>query len=116
VFNDYSPLYRTPTGLLAPEFELLSSGTAMMRAHVVRRLIDDGLGGDALFDLSTFVALAGSPAELTDAVGNAFLGGRLPAPTKDEVMKAISVTHDYHLRVRTAIYLVASSAMYQVQH
>jgi uncharacterized protein (DUF1800 family) len=116
VFNDYSPLYRTPKGLLAPEFELLSSGTALMRAHVVRKLIDDGLGGDALFDLSPFVALAGSPSELTDAVGNAFLGGRLPVPVKDEVMKAISVTHDYHLRVRTAIYLVASSAMYQVQH
>jgi len=116
VFNDYSPLYRTSKGLLAPEFELLSSGTALMRANVVRKLIDDGLGGDALFDLSPFVALAGSPTELVDAVDNAFLGGRLPAPVKSEIVAAISVTHDYNLRVHNAIYLVASSSLYQVQH
>jgi uncharacterized protein (DUF1800 family) len=116
VFNDYSPLYRTSKGLLAPEFELLSSGAALMRASVVRRLIDDGLGGDALFDLSPLVAFAGSPSELTDAVSNQFLGGRLPAPLKSEVVKAISTTHDYNLRVRSAIYLIASSSLYQVQH
>jgi len=116
VFNDYSPLYRTSKGLLAPEFELLSSGTALMRANVVRRLVDDGLGGDALFDLSPFVALAGSPPELVDAVDNAFLCGRLPAQVKSEMVAAISVTHDYNLRVHNAIYLVASSSLYQVQH
>jgi hypothetical protein len=79
-------------------------------------LIDDGLGGDALFDLSPFVAFAGSPSELTDAVSNQFLGGRLPAGLKSEVVKAISTTHDYNLRVRSAIYLIASSSLYQVQH
>ena len=114
VFNDYSPLYRTSKGLLAPEFELLSSGTALMRANVVRRLVDDGLGGDALFDLSPFVALAGSPTELVDAVDNAFLCGRLPPQVKSEIVAAISVTHDYNLRVHNAIYLVASSSLYQV--
>ena len=116
VFNDYSPLYRTSKGLLAPEFELLSSGTALMRANVVRRLLEDGLGGDALFDLSPFVALAGSPTELVDAVDNAFLSGRLPSQVKSEIVRAISVTHDYNLRVHNAIYLVASSSLYQVQH
>jgi uncharacterized protein (DUF1800 family) len=116
VFNDYSPLYRTSKGLLAPEFELLSSGTALMRANVVRRLLEDRLGGDALFDLSPFVAFAGSPGALVDAVDNAFLAGRLPGPVKQEIVAAISVTHDYNLRVRNAIYLVASSALYQVQH
>jgi len=116
VFNDYSPLYRTSKGLLAPEFELLSSGTALMRANVVRRLVEDGLGGDALFDLSPFAAFAGSPSELVDAIDNAFLCGRLPAQVKAEIVAAISVTHDYDSRVHNAIYLVASSSLYQVQH
>jgi len=116
VFNDYSPLYRTSKGLLAPEFELLSSGTALMRANVVRRLIDDRLGGDALFDLSPFVAFAASPSELVDAIDNAFLCGRLPAQVKSGIVTAIAVTHDYNLRVHNAIYLVASSALYQVEH
>jgi uncharacterized protein (DUF1800 family) len=116
VFNDYSPLYRTSSGLLAPEFELLSSGTALMRANVVRNLVERGLNGDAQFDLSPFVALAGSPPDLVDEVDRAFLYGRLPATLKPEIVRAISVTHDYNLRVRSAIYLVASSALYQVQH
>lgn len=116
VFNDYSPLYRTSTGLLAPEFDLLSSGTALMRANVVRNLVEKGLNGDAQFDISPFVALAGSPADLVDAVGQAFLYGRLPATLKPEIVTAISTTHDYNLRVRHAIYLVASSALYQVEH
>lgn len=116
VFNDYSPLYRTSTGLLAPEFELLSSGTALMRANVVRNLLEKGLNGDAQFDLSPLVALAGSPADLVDAVDHAFLYGRLPEALKPHIVTAVSATHDYNLRVRNAIYLVASSALYQVQH
>jgi hypothetical protein len=116
VFNDYSPLYRTSTGLLAPEFELLSSGTALMRANVVRNLVEKGLNGDAEFDLAPFVTLAGSPPDLVDAVDHAFLYGRLPATLKPEIVTAISTTHDYNLRVRHAIYLVASSALYQVEH
>ena len=61
-------------------------------------------------------ALAGSPADLVDAVDRAFLYGRLPAALKAEIVTAVSATHDYNLRVRNAIYLVASSALYQVQH
>jgi Protein of unknown function (DUF1800) len=116
VFNDYSPLYRTSTGLLAPEFELLSSGTALMRANVVRNLEERGFNGDAQFDLTPLVALAASPADLVDAVDRAFLYGRLPAALKVQIVTAISSTHDYNLRVRNAIYLVGSSALYQVQH
>jgi uncharacterized protein (DUF1800 family) len=116
VFNDYSPLYRTSSGLLAPEFELLSSGTALMRANVVRNLLEKGLNGDAQFDLTPLLSLAGSPPDLVDAVDHAFLYGRLPAALKPEIVTAVSATHDYNLRVRNAIYLVASSALYQVQH
>jgi uncharacterized protein (DUF1800 family) len=116
VFNDYSPLYRTSTGLLAPEFELLSSGAALMRANLVRNLLEKGLNGDAQFDLTPLVSLAESPPDLVDAVDHAFLYGRLPAALKPEIVTAVSATHDYNLRVRNAIYLVASSALYQVQH
>jgi len=116
VFNDYSPLYRTASGMLAPELELLSSGTALMRANVVRNLVEKSLNGDAQFDIGPFVALAESPPNLVDAVDRAFLYGRLPAGLKPEIVKAVAVTHDYNLRVRNAIYLLASSALYQVEH
>jgi uncharacterized protein (DUF1800 family) len=116
VFNDYSPDYRTSNGLLAPEFELLGSGTALMRANVVRNLVEKGLNGDAQFDLSPFIALAGSPRDMVDAIDRAFLYGRLPREVKDQIVTAVSSTHDYNLRARNAIYLVATSALYQVQH
>jgi uncharacterized protein (DUF1800 family) len=116
VFNDYSPDYRTSNGLLAPEFELLGSGTALMRANVVRNLVEKGLNGDAQFDLSPFIALAASPADMVDAIDRAFLYGRLPENLKQQIVNAVTSTHDYNLRARNAIYLVATSALYQVQH
>jgi hypothetical protein len=79
-------------------------------------LLEKGLNGDAQLDLTTLVSLAGSPPDLVDAVDHAFLYGRLPAALKPEIVTAVSATHDYNLRVRNAIYLVASSALYQVQH
>lgn len=116
VFNDYSPDYRTSNGLLAPEFELLGSGTALMRANVVRNLVEKGLNGDAQFDLSPFIALAASPVDMVDAIDRAFLYGRLPQNVKEQIVNAVTATHDYNLRARNAIYLVATSALYQVQH
>lgn len=116
VFNDYSPDYRTPSGLLAPEFELLSSGTALMRANVVRNLVEKGLNGDAQCDLAPFVALAASPGDMVDAIDRALLYGRLPAGVKEQIVAAVTATHDYNLRARNGIYLVATSALYQVQH
>jgi uncharacterized protein (DUF1800 family) len=116
VFNDYSPDYRTSNGLLAPEFELLGSGTALMRANVVRNFVEKGLNGDAQFDLSPFIALAGSPRDMVDAIDRAFLYGRLPREVKEQIVTAVTSTHDYNLRARNAIYLVATSALYQVQH
>jgi uncharacterized protein (DUF1800 family) len=116
VFNDYAPDYRTPNGLLAPELELLSSGTALMRANVVRNLLEKGLNGDAQCDLAPFVALAASPGDMVDAVDRALLYGRLPAGVKEQVVAAVTATHDYNLRARNAVYLVATSALYQVQH
>ena len=116
VFNDYSPDYRTPSGLLAPEFELLSSGTALMRANVVRNLVEKGLNGDAQCDLTPFVALAASPGDMVDAIDRALLYGRLPAGVKEQIVAAVTATHDYNLRARNGIYLVATSALYQVQH
>ena len=116
VFNDYSPDYRTSSGLLAPEFELLGSGTALMRAKVVRNFVEKGLNGDAQFDLSPFVALAGSPGDMVDAIDRAFLYGRLPSEVKEQIVSAVGSSHDYNLRARDAVYLVAASALYQVQH
>ncbi len=116
VFNYYSPLFRTATGLLAPEFQLLSSSSALVRANAVQNLVTRGLDGDAHFNLAPFTALASSPNDLVTAVDNAFLYGRLPAALKADIVQAITATTDSGTRVRNAIYLVATSSLYQVEH
>ena len=96
--------------------QLLSSATALVRANVVQDLVARNLDGDAHFSLDALTALAGSPSDLVDAVNNAFLFGRLPAALKSNIVTAISATTDHNARVRNAIYLVCSSALYQVEH
>jgi uncharacterized protein (DUF1800 family) len=115
VFSYYSPLYRISGGVQAPEFQLLTSATALVRANVVQDLVARNLDGDIHYDLSPFTALASSPSDLVDAVNNTFLYGRLPASLKPDIVAAITAASGTD-RVRNAIYLVATSALYQVEH
>ena len=116
VFNYYSPLFRTSTGLLAPEFQLLTSSSALVRANAVQDLVARGLDGDAHIAFAPFTALASSPADLVTAVDNAFLYGRLPASLKADIVTAISASDNSLTRVQNAIYLVCTSSLYQVEH
>ena len=116
VFNYYSPLYRLSSGLQAPEFQLLTSATALVRANVVQDLVARNLDGDIHYDLTPFTALASSPSDLVDAVDNALLYGRLPASLKSDIATAITASSSSADRARNAIYLVATSSLYQVEH
>lgn len=116
VFNYYSPFYRTSDGLAAPEFQLLNPATALVRVNVIQNLVCRGLDGDAHFDLGPFLALAGTPDLLVEALDRALLFGRMPASLKGDVARAIEVSPDPSERVRNAIYLIATASLYQVQH
>jgi uncharacterized protein (DUF1800 family) len=116
VFNFYSPLYRIPGGLLAPEFQTLTSATALVRANGVDNLVTRRLGGDARFDLSPFTVLASSPRSLVDAVDHAFLFERTPPQVKAAIVDAVGAAKDSTTRVRNAIYLLTTSSLYQVAH
>lgn len=116
VFNYYSPLYQTSGGLPGPEFQLVNSATSLIRANSVYELITKQLNGAVNFDLTPFTSLASSPSDLVDAVDHALLYGRLPIEMKGLILNALRATTDPVLRARTAIYLVATSAIYQIQH
>ncbi len=116
VFNYFSPLYRLPDGLLAPEFQTLNSSTALVRANAVESLVSRNLDGNARINLTHLRALAAFPDQLVDAVDHALLYGRLPGELKSRIITAITATSDNNQRVRNAIYLVATSSLYQVEH
>lgn len=116
VFNYYSPLYRVGGGSPGPEFQLMNSATALIRPNSVYELFTKQLNGAVSFDLTSFTSLASSPPDLVDAVDHALLHGRLPMEVKSLIISALRSTTDPLLRVRTTIYLIATSGTYQVQH
>lgn len=116
VFNYYSPLYKIPGGLAGPEFQMLTSATALVRANGVENLVTRRLGGNARFDLSPFTVLASSPAHLVEAVDHAFLFERTPPQVKAAIAASLEATKDSTTRVKNAIYLLTTSSLYQVAH
>lgn len=116
VFNYYSPLYRIPGGLLGPEFQTLSPATSLARANTVYNFMASGLDRDVRFSTSLLAELASDPAELVDVLNTALLYGRLPLALRADIITALGATTDRNDRVKTALYLIASSPLYQVEH
>lgn len=118
----YPPSYSLPgsTTLLGPEFNIMNSSSGLYRVNWVNGISWGGVaGGGVNLDLSPFVALAADPtgAALVQAVNNAFLAGQMPQAMQTAVMGAVtSLPYSAASRVASAIYLAASSGLYQVQH
>ncbi len=117
VFNYFSPLYKNPgSTLFAPEFQIYTYSTAFARANFVNRTIRGGLGDAVNVDLSRFEALADDLNQLVNAVEQGLLHEPLSAQERQSIFTALAVTDDPRTRARNAVYLVATSARYQVQH
>jgi hypothetical protein len=117
VFNYFSPLYRIPgTQLYGPEFQIHSFSNAMARANFVDRAVRSSLGTGATVDLSTLEAIADDAGQLVDRVVEMLLHETLSAAEHQSIVTAISASTTPSTRVRNAVYLVATSSRYQVQH
>jgi hypothetical protein len=115
VFNYFSPLYRIPgTQLYGPEFQTFSN--AMARANFVDRAVRSSLGTGATVVLSTLETIADDAGQLVDRVVEMLLHETLSAAEHQSIVTAISATTTRSTRVRNAVYLVATSSRYQVQH
>jgi len=116
VFNYFPPAYAVAgTELNGPEFQIYSTSTAMVRANFVNTLAFGSLGAGVAVDLSPLVALARTAPDLVDLLGAAFLHGALPGPMRDSILAAMQKATSDKLRAQTALYLVGSSTLYQVQ-
>jgi uncharacterized protein (DUF1800 family) len=119
VFSYFSPGYRvrntgTPP-LGGPEFQGLTTVTALVRANFVGRLISNGFGDAVAIDYTQFNNRAANPADLVDYVGLVFTGGRLSAQQRSEIIAAVGAsTTNATERVRTALYLTLVPASSQV--
>jgi uncharacterized protein (DUF1800 family) len=133
VFSYYPADYGLPgTNLFGPEFGLLDTSLTYKRTNFMNTLLLAN-GGNGIpiglpnrpsgtqLNYSTYQAMAGNPQQLVDA-----LNARLMHGTMSQVMNASIVatvtaitnanaTTQAQQRTQTAIYLVATSAQYQVE-
>jgi uncharacterized protein (DUF1800 family) len=126
VFNFYPPTARGPgeAGVLGPQFAIFSSLTSLRRDNFVNRVIFATIPaappnrptGTAL-DLSAWDALASDPDQFIAALNELLLHGTMSGEMGHIVRDAVAsiAAADRRMRVRTAIYLIATSSQYQVQ-
>lgn len=125
VFNYFPPGARVPgENATGPEFAIYTSLTALRHDNFVNQVIfstiapalpDRPLGTS--IDLTPFNSLAANPDQLLDALNNLMLHGSMSAEMRQTIKSAVTpiVATNAILRVRTAVYLIASSPQFQVQ-
>ncbi|MGE3841704.1 MAG: DUF1800 family protein [Vicinamibacterales bacterium] len=123
VFSYFSPGYRvrstaTPTQapLGGPEFQILTSVTALERVNFVAGVLGGHFGSDVRIDYAPFTALASDPAALVDYVNLLLMGGQMSLAERSEIIAAVRVSPASRSleRVRTALYLTLVAAQAQV--
>jgi uncharacterized protein (DUF1800 family) len=128
VFNYFPPDYIVPgTTILAPEFNILNTGTGVNRINNLYFLVFEGLAPnatDAFFgtslDVSEVVPYAQADQtgnQLLDFLNTKMLHGAMSLAHRTSILSAVTAVPADNplLRARTAIYLIAASSQYQVQ-
>jgi uncharacterized protein (DUF1800 family) len=125
VFSYFQPDAVLPgsTSVLAPEFGILSSYSSLKRINFVNQMTfaagvqvsTNSPKGTALV-LTPWLPLASDPGALTDAIGGLLLHNTMSSQMRASIVRAVAAVSATNptKRVRTAIYLVASSSQYQV--
>ncbi len=127
VFNYYPPDYRLAgTSLLAPEFAIMNSSTAISRSNFVNSVIYTtliapdpsvlGATGTSV-NLANLQALAGDTAAMVEKLNEVMMNGSMSQAMKDAIITAVNAQSptDTLARARCAAYLVATSSQFQVQ-
>ena len=101
-----------------PEFQIHTYTNAMERVDFVYRVARNQTGTGVSIDLSTFYALTDDPAALLALAEDTLLHESLTDTERTSILNAITDVSpgNQQRRVEYAIYLVATSSRYQVQH
>jgi uncharacterized protein (DUF1800 family) len=125
VFSFYPPTARVPgENALGPQFGIFSSLTSLRRANFANRLVFSSIPAvlpnrptGTSIDLSPWDPHANNPEQLIEDLNQLLLHGAMSAEMRDSVKIAVESipASNARLRVRTALYLIATSSQYQVQ-
>ncbi|HEX8735613.1 MAG TPA: DUF1800 domain-containing protein, partial [Pyrinomonadaceae bacterium] len=128
VFNYYSPDYIVPgTTLLAPEFNIFTTGTSIARANFANTMIFNRINvalpntpfgtSISLADMQALAAADTSGNQLMDALNQKMMHGAMSSQMRTTILNAVlaAPSNNPLLRAQTAVYLIATSSQYQVQ-
>jgi uncharacterized protein (DUF1800 family) len=131
VFNYFMPDSKIPgTNILAPEFGIHNTVSAVGRANLVYQLVYGGFNPDTTIPdasgtklfLAQFESLATTPAAMVSQINKVLAGGQFPAALEPTIVTAVNAitlsatptAQQLTDRARMAVYLMASSYDYQV--
>jgi uncharacterized protein (DUF1800 family) len=119
VFNYFSPGYRftsnvpgqVPASVNAPEFQIQSTSTTLVRTNFLNTLIYGTVSGVTL-DFTPYLTL--TPPTLLDTLNEQLMDGTMSAAMRTSILKAVNAQTTAKARAQTAIYLIAASSQYQI--
>ena len=123
VFNFFPPDYLIPgSTLLGPEYALQTTATALARINFVNSFVYGSIGTGTTVDFTSYATLAtgNDPSPVLDSLNALLLHGTMSASVHTSVLAAITAVPSGASqplnRAKAAIYTIASSSQYQVQH
>lgn len=133
VFSYYPADYGLPgTNLFGPEFGILDTSTTYKRTNFMNTLLlaNSGNGipisnpnrpAGTQVNYAAYQAMAGNPQQLVDALNARLMHGTMSQAMNANIFSAVTAitnanaTTQAQQRTQTAIYLIATSAQYQVE-
>ena len=119
VFNYFPPNYQlVSNNLLAPEMKIYTTPTALERANTINGIVFWNQPGGTKIDYTSWKTLASDNTKLLDALSTAMMHGSMPDQLRQSITTALNTLDptDLNGRAKTAIYLIATSQWYSVQH
>jgi hypothetical protein len=119
VFNFFSPTYVIPqTTSYGPEFQILTTSTALYRANWTNNLVYNTIAGDTTVDYSSWAQQASNPSAMLDSLNTLMLHGTMSSDMKTSILTAMQGVYGGSTnpmgQAQVAIYLIATSSQYQV--
>jgi Protein of unknown function (DUF1800) len=117
VFNYFAPGYRftadgNPVPVNAPEFQILSTSTALLRAGFINRLVYGKIPGVTL-DWTPYVNL--TPTQLLNTLNARLLRGTMSQDMRNAILTGVNAQNSNLAKAQAAVYLIATSSQYQVE-
>lgn len=116
VFSYFSPQYHISGELLGPEFQIYTTQTAANRANIVYAILYGQIDKGTTVNLTPFVQRAGNTGSLLNYIGSIFLHGSMSPVLTEAATNAVKAATTPLAKAQAALYIVLTSAEYQIIH